>query len=164
MSSSGDWRPPPDRFFGPLDRATKRPSISIKFKCHLTQGQITFKCSVNHAFPKFISSVAQSLESILWKLTDFFLMWNVFFLFEIMYRMWFWVFEIWQFSSKLSVHITNPLFMYYFSLLQVLLLLNLAIFIWQYFPGVSFSTQWELNFAIQAFSTSNYLNFSKISR
>ena len=25
MSSSGDLRPPPDRFFGPLNRATKRP-------------------------------------------------------------------------------------------------------------------------------------------
>ena len=25
MSSSGDLRPPPDRFFGPLDQATKRP-------------------------------------------------------------------------------------------------------------------------------------------
>ena len=27
MSSSEDLRPPPDRFFGPLDRATKRPRI-----------------------------------------------------------------------------------------------------------------------------------------
>ena len=25
MPISGDWRPPPDRFFGPVDRATKRP-------------------------------------------------------------------------------------------------------------------------------------------
>ena len=25
MPISGDWRQPPDRFFGPVDRATKRP-------------------------------------------------------------------------------------------------------------------------------------------
>ena len=30
MSSSGDLRPPPDCFFGPLDRATKRP----RFQSH----------------------------------------------------------------------------------------------------------------------------------
>ena len=31
MSSSGDLRPPPDRFFGPLSRATKRQ----RFQWHL---------------------------------------------------------------------------------------------------------------------------------
>ena len=51
---------------------TSRPGyektlISIEFKYHLTnltQGQITLKCSVNFAFPKFIASVAQSFEGI----------------------------------------------------------------------------------------------------
>ena len=37
MTSSGDLWPPPDHFFGPLDRATKRPPISIEFKYHPTQ-------------------------------------------------------------------------------------------------------------------------------
>ena len=38
MSSSGDLRPPPDRFFGPLDRGTKRPRCQlIEFKYHPNQ-------------------------------------------------------------------------------------------------------------------------------
>ena len=38
---------------------------------------------------KFISYVAHSFKSLFWKLRDCLLTWNVFFLFEIMYRMWF---------------------------------------------------------------------------
>ena len=42
-------------------------------------------------------------------------------------------------TFKLSVHITNPLFLYYFSLAYVLLLLNFAILVREYFARMSFN-------------------------
>ena len=51
--------------------------------------------------------------------------------------------------------------MYYYSFLHELLLLNFGILIRQRFVGMSFSTQWALNFVIQAFSTLNNLNYQK---